>query len=186
MSEPYIMMGRVYIHTFSGSKMFYDDPSPCISIKDIAHALSNICRWTGHVKHHYSVAQHSVLVSKQKGGNITAARYKLLHDASEAYTGDVNKPLKTMLGKVFDDIEHKLQAAVWSHFGLLPPDVIMEQVIKTSDHEVSLAEGQQLFGDGARGLDISIPGVRPASVKIEEWSQERAEREFLDRFVELW
>lgn len=180
MPDEYLpMVGRDrYIHTFTGGRFNYSDPGSCIHINDMAHSLSNICRWTGHVRFHYSVAQHLVLCSKQ---GVTCQQYKLLHDGSEAWTGDVNKPLKTLLGPVFDEIEERIQNAVWDKFGLPHPDKNLHHLIKQTDHEVALAEAKQLMG-----LEMSIPGVRPAYIKIEQWSPEEAEQAFLDRFMELW
>lgn len=182
-----------YIHLFNGGKMFYGNPEGCISLRDIAHSLSLICRWTGHTKYHYSVAQHSVLVSKYGPGLMGAkleAKYRLLHDASEAWTGDCNKPLKTLLGKVFEDIEDRLQSAVWKNFGLDYPNEDMKRKIKHADHAVSLAESRQLFNNNGRhpenGLNMTIAGVQPAKTEIEQWSNQQAEEAFIERFTELW
>lgn len=99
-----------WIMTHTGKKFKPFNPrTEDIDIEDIAHALSNICRFNGHVNQFYSVAEHSVLVSvlcpeelKLKG---------LLHDAAEAYLGDVPSPLKTesqeaaeaiLLNKIFE------------------------------------------------------------------------------------
>lgn len=86
-----------------------------ISIRDIAHALSNICRFTGHVGEFYSVAQHSVLVSYLV--NPVYAREALMHDASEAYLGDVHSPLKRELPE-YQKIEAECMRAIEKKFGL--------------------------------------------------------------------
>lgn len=70
-----------------------------VRIEDIAHALSNICRFTGHVKRFYSVSEHSILVGKmcEKMAGCEAGLEGLLHDAAEAYLGDVNTHLKAAI-----------------------------------------------------------------------------------------
>ena len=79
--------------TYTGKKFHIFDPSlDEIDIADIAHSLSLICRYGGHLPEHYSVAQHSVLVSNLVPENI--ALEALLHDAEEAYTGDMIRPFK--------------------------------------------------------------------------------------------
>jgi len=81
------------IGLFSGGTFDILNPrAEDVRIEDIAHALSQQCRFTGHTKTFYSVAQHSVLAS-----TLVAAPdelWALLHDASEAYMGDMNRPLK--------------------------------------------------------------------------------------------
>ena len=79
--------------TYTGKEFYPLDPNPAdIDIKDIAHALSNCCRFAGHIKSFYSVAQHSVIVSELcEPENALAG---LLHDASEAYLSDIARPVK--------------------------------------------------------------------------------------------
>jgi len=76
-----------------------------ICIEDIASALSKICRFGGHSSAFYSVAQHSVIVMAL--GSPYLCREALLHDAAEAYLGDVIKPLKNILGPVYEDLEYE-------------------------------------------------------------------------------
>ena len=92
-------MNGTWIQTSSGGKFYYDsDDTDCINIEDIAHALSNPCRFGGHSGRFYSVAQHSVVVAYlvEKELMLTA----LLHDASEAYVVDVPRPLKRILPSI--------------------------------------------------------------------------------------
>jgi len=80
-----------------------------VSTLDIAHALSQLCRFNGHTSRHYSVAQHSLLVA-----SIVPAEHQLaalLHDATEAYVGDMTRPLKALLPD-FSAIEHGIWLAI--------------------------------------------------------------------------
>lgn len=82
-----------WIQTYTGSRMFPLDPHPAeIDIHDIAHSLSNLCRFNGHVKRFYSVAEHSCHVSDVLPAELRLAG--LLHDASEAYLCDLPRPIK--------------------------------------------------------------------------------------------
>jgi len=106
-----------WIHTVGGRPFFPERPNPmALKIEDIAHALANLCRFTGHTKEFYSVAQHSVLVAEACPARLRLAG--LLHDASEAYTGDVATPIKHLLGQRFAMIEAAVQEAICTRFGL--------------------------------------------------------------------
>lgn len=89
-----------FIETFSGIKFDFVNPKPeMINIRDIAHGLSNICRFNGQCKKFYSVAQHSVFCVKilrhmQTTTSLSIERMILLHDAEEAYISDIARPIK--------------------------------------------------------------------------------------------
>nr|WP_288543903.1 phosphohydrolase [uncultured Faecalibacillus sp.] len=89
-----------------------------LDIKDIAHALSLICRGNGHVQHFYSVAQHSLACAKEaktRGYSKEVILGCLLHDASEAYLSDVTRPIKKEL-TYYLEVEDVLQNIIWKHF----------------------------------------------------------------------
>ena len=90
-----------FMRTWSGEKIYFNNlGESTIIIEDIAHALSLQCRFNGHCDTHYSVAEHSVDVANKildKTGDALLSMTGLLHDAAEAYTGDVISPLKKLL-----------------------------------------------------------------------------------------
>jgi len=87
---------NAWIQTISGRKFPLAEPDPNqIDIEDIAHALSMLCRFNGHCTQFYSVAEHSMHVSHEISNDLALAG--LLHDAAEAYLGDVPSPLKKEL-----------------------------------------------------------------------------------------
>ncbi len=87
-----------------------------IDIEDIARSLSNICRFGGHVNQFYSVAEHSMLVCALAPQELKP--YALLHDATEAYLGDVIKPLKNIIGSPYDLMEQTFEHRICQRFGL--------------------------------------------------------------------
>lgn len=92
-----------------------------ISLQDIAHALAQINRYTGHTSRPYSVAEHSLLVAeiaKHAGATPMLQLAALLHDAHEAYTGDVSSPVKWALGSTWSAFERTFEVGVRRHFGL--------------------------------------------------------------------
>lgn len=104
-----------YIELQSGEFLNFKDLDPSsIRLEDIAHGLSNLCRFTGHTRTFYSVAQHALLVSKHleiQGYDRDVCLAGLHHDDSEAFLGDVNKPLKEMLPE-YKQIEHETQGII--------------------------------------------------------------------------
>lgn len=109
------------IDTYSGWKLDFNDiDSYHPSITDIAVGLSNTCRYAGQREEFYSVAEHSVLVAlmvARDGGSRQDQMQALLHDATEAFMGDINAPLKSLLPD-FKAIENKLSAKIYTSYGL--------------------------------------------------------------------
>ena len=104
------------IHTFSGKKIDPCAPdSAALSVEDIAHALSLICRAGGHFPQFYSVCQHSVACAKEaaaRGYSVRLQLLCLLHDASEAYLADITRPVKAQLPQ-YGDYEARLQGLIY-------------------------------------------------------------------------
>ena len=109
-----------YLITYSGKKVDLLDPSPdSIDIDDIAHALSQITRFNGHHASHFSVADHSLHVLKlmrQRTAKANLLLAALMHDASEAYLGDMSTPLK-LLCPDYRAIEARFEAVIAKKYG---------------------------------------------------------------------
>ncbi len=105
-----------WIQTAHGRQFWPIDPRPDeVFIDDIAHALSMLCRFGGHCLHFYSVAEHSVLLSRAAPPEHKL--WALLHDAGEAYLVDVPRPLKPFLAG-YREAEDKIMLAICERFGL--------------------------------------------------------------------
>jgi hypothetical protein len=169
-----------FIETYTGITFDPISPSwPSICIEDIAHALSNQGRFTGHSRHFYSVAEHSVRVSEAVPE--CDALWGLLHDASEAYLVDIPRPLK--YSKDFAsylDIEVRLMAAVCRRFSL--PETQPESVHVADD--VLLATEVRDLMHAKRAYWKKIKGT-PLPGRIRPWSPAVAEDELLRRYREL-
>ena len=113
-----------YLQTVSGRWVNPFDPDPeQLDAGDIARALANQCRFGGHSRAFYSVAQHSVIVSRlveERGGDAEDVFAALMHDASEAYLGDMPHPLKhrSPLGAAFKAAEEHLERAIRDRFAI--------------------------------------------------------------------
>lgn len=177
------MKTRPDILTYSGHYFNFLEPNPdTIEIEDIAQGLSKVCRFAGQSRAFYSVAQHSVLVSLlvEEHGNPSDALAGLLHDAAEAYIGDVTRPLKQLLPD-YRQIEKRIEAAVFARFGL-PAD--MPASIKRADL-VMLATEQRDFMAPHDDPWYCIEGINPLAFTLQPWSPELACSEFLRRFDQL-
>jgi len=167
-----------WTQTYSGRAFWPLDPRPeDVCIEDIAHQLAMVCRFGGAVRTFYSVAEHCVRVSL--ACDAADARWGLLHDASEAYAGDMVRPLKLLMPD-YKAAETRIQRAVCTRFGL-------------SAHEpdsVKRADSQLLFTE-ARDLMAHPPNkwkqrADPLPERIDPWTWQKAETRFLARFAELW
>lgn len=147
------------------------------TVDDIAHGLANICRYSGQCSRFYSVAEHSLLVSDTATGFEFEA---LLHDAAEAFLGDITRPLKQMLPE-YKRIEAEVERAILERFGVqwpLPPQ------IKQADLRVLAAEQRQIMPEGTDGW-VRGQKVEPAPVVVQHLSPDEAKRRFLERFDEV-
>lgn len=159
---------------------FFDllDPSTSeYSIDVIAIALGNLCRYTGHVTKFYSVAEHCVLVSQ-----IVPPKFALeglLHDASEAFVGDVSSPLKKLLPE-YQVIENKIQEDIAKRFGLVYP---FPDEIHKADKQLYWSERKTI----APAIDSLWNKEFRASRKVEPqgWSPSTARRKFVARYNEI-
>lgn len=151
------------------------------SIFEIANSLSHLCRFTGHLVAPYNVAHHSWLVS-----HVVPAEHALaglLHDAAEAFMGDVATPLKALLPE-YKALEERVETVVLSRFGLpprLPPE------IKAADLVLLATERRDLLTDAQRaGLEWAVlEGVEPLPEVIRPWPSHVARERFLERYHEL-
>lgn len=135
-----IDIGPHWIQTVSGLAFDLESPAGNVSGFDLSHALAGVNRFGGHLTVSYTVAQHSVLCAAliwQRTRDRTATLHALLHDAHEAYMGDLKSPVKAMInawapGKLAF-AERQIDAAIWAWAGLAEPDPEVARLIKTAD-----------------------------------------------------
>lgn len=155
-----------------------------ICIDDIAHSLSHQCRFSGHTREHYSVAEHCVRVSElleRWGADRSVQMWGLLHDASEAYLVDIPMPLK-----VHEDFapyraaEARLMRAVCFRFGLNP---VEPAAVKVADMTLLATEARDLMPH--RPEHWAKLECRPLPERIVPWGAETAKRNFLARYSKV-
>lgn len=174
-----------WIQTYSGEAFEIPDPKPDqIQIEDIAHHLSQICRFTGATIKHYSVAQHSLLVAHEvyrETGHAIDGLCGLFHDASEAYIGDLPRPIKyeIALAEDYKRIEHNLMQHIKAKFNL---PVIFSEVIGKVDRRILATERRDVMKPSKRPW-AELP--EPYPWKIEFWDMKRAEVLFLEAYDSL-
>lgn len=167
-----------WMQTATGKKFWPYDPRPeDIHLLDIAAHLSKICRFNGACDYHYSVAQHSVYVSHQVAPEHQLAA--LLHDAPEAYTGDLHRPFKRGIPNI-KQVEDRIWFAVATRFGL---PLKLPMCVKEADEALLKAENAQIMRPG-EAWTYRYP-VEPAPVKISMWTPEQAREAFISRFEVL-
>ncbi len=173
-----------WLQTFRGIEFYPLDPRvEEIDIFDIAHALSNLCRFGGHSSHFYSVAEHSIRVSGLLPPELKLGG--LLHDATEAYLVDVPRPIKRFLDN-YTHIEDRLADCIskrFSRFGLPLLD-FKDPQIKTADNTMLMTEAAQLLGPHPKPWGME--DIKPLDIKIECLSPAIAKLRFIDTFTTLY
>lgn len=171
------------IQTFTGEMFDVFAPnSSKIQVKDIAHALSMLCRYGGHSRDFYSVAEHSVLMAGyfEARGEYDLARAALLHDSTEAYMGDMVRPLKLQL-PLYREVEGALQGAIFNRFGL-PPDMPPE--VKEADLRICNDERAVLLYP--LPWNPFIDSLPPLGVELKCWFPIQAEQQWFDFYWRLF
>lgn len=168
-----------YISTFSG-KMFHPfDPRPDqIDIRDIAHGLSLLCRFSGQCPDFYSVAEHSIYVANRLPEDLKLAG--LLHDASEAYLADLPRPVKVGLPE-YKTIEMNVEAVIAEKFGLPFPT---PSRVMTVDRELLKLEVFTFFGAAQYHKDFGEPYTLPRE-HLFGFEPRTAEKKFLHLWAQL-
>ena len=195
---------------FTGGHFNYADPmSSCLNIQDIAHALSQQCRFNGHLREFYSVAEHSILcyeyltqLKDENGDKVKLSAktlmYGLLHDAAEAVISDIPAPFKMLFPELKKKEDEYLEA-IFDILGLDMEDA-NKVLVKQADRYMVLKEARDLLNPATRfrGLwgpwigryhdeydAIMSPGNKQPDIRIRRWSPAFAERKFIDTYNEL-
>lgn len=164
------------LRSYTGKMVYPLDPRiEDFDITDIAHALSNLCRFGGHVKTFYSVAEHSVYVSQHVKPKDALAG--LLHDASEAYVVDMPRPIKNYMPQ-YRDIEENVQRFIAERFGLTWP---FPAGVHIADNRILVSEMRDLMPTVS-----PWPGMpKPYKEEVVGLAPKKAEKLFLARYKEL-
>lgn len=163
------------MQTFTGRQFYPLDPHPeDIDAADIAHALSLICRYGGHTKRFYSVAEHCLLMSHAVPKE--HALWALLHDATETYVGDMVRPLKHHMPE-YRAVEDRLMVVIAEQFHLTryATDAAgMPAEVKDADNRILLDERAALLSepperwqqDDLEPLGVNVVGIASPAIEL--------------------
>lgn len=165
-----------WMETYTGQKFWPLDPSPdAVRLEDIAHALAHQCRFNGHTRFFYSVAHHALLCAEEarlQGAGPRLVLLTLLHDAAEAYIGDITRPVRRSLNEFATDVitavEERIQHAIYRAFGIETPSQEEKAFIHRMDNILLATEARDVMrGDGWMLSEKPSKHLRikPASIK---------------------
>jgi len=175
-----------WIQTFTGRQFYPLTPRPAdVDIRDIAHALAFKCRFCGHARVFYSIAEHSVRVSHVVPETLALAG--LLHDAAEAYLADVSRPVKHALwvrtgsgsDESFDALEARVLVAICAGLGVPPVDYVL---VAPADNILLATELRDLMAPPPEPWNL---GAAALADRIVPLTAAAAEAAFLQRYTEL-
>lgn len=183
----------IFVGTYTGKEFGLEEPSPDnVCIEDIAHALSHICRFNGHIPLFYSVAQHCLLVSDKMPGTAKERLAGLMHDAAETYVCDIPSPVKPFLGEPYRVLFAKVQQAIMDRFQIES----MSSMVSLYDRAAVVFEAQAFYGYDLealvlKGYNPRVVGLwtpwNPKKFGVDETFEEPwdIEAKFIKRFSEL-
>lgn len=173
-----------WIQTFTERQFWPLDPRPeHVVIEDIAHALSMTCRYGGHCKKFYSVAEHSVLVAqavRTMGGDTTEQFMALLHDAGEAYLCDLPRPVKPWI-EGFKAMEDRIEDVIAIAFGL----ETLRKTPRIAEADLRILVDETAAVMGTESMDWHRQIGKPLNVDVQGLNPAEAERWFLQAFSEI-
>lgn len=176
-----------WIQTYSGERFYPIDPrKEDVRIIDLAHALSNLARFTGHSERFYSVGEHSVLcarIARILGLSPLQQLYALMHDLSEGIVNDVARPLKQYLHD-YKLAEDRIMAVIWDAFGLPQPSEEDYHLVKVIDNTMLKHEIEQLMKRKDFTLDIETVDIHVDLTK-RGYGAGEAKYDFLVTFHDL-
>lgn len=182
-----------WIATYTGRKFHLLDPHPDeVDIRDIAHSLSMLCRYTGHVRRFYSVAEHCVRLARHpmqpwEGESREFRADLLMHDATEAYLSDISRPLKSLLPE-YQRIERRAWRTIAEKFGLAvdpPVEVkVWDKRILTDETMALLPPNSPPWPGMLPALGVRVPSVNAGGPETWEDRFLDCARSFLDCGVE--
>lgn len=190
-------MSAHLITTMSGATFDYGDAANAtITIDDIAVALGNTCRFGGHVRNFYSVAEHEILVANlvyEAAGTREECYAALHHDSHEAFTGDVPSPLKAKIKaeapRLWERLEEECDLALQRNLGV-SAELMRRPIVKRADKLALAIEGYALkpAGTALFGLEDQpeIPNIATLAQRyIRCWSPRDAARAFVSAHIHL-
>ncbi len=173
-----------HITTYTGIHFMTTEPNKeDICIKDIAHALSLMCRGNGHLKSFFSVGQHSINCSKEakaRGYSKKVQLICLLHDASEAYMADVTRPLKKHLENYLE-LEKQLQDLIYEKYISDPLNEKELEQMKSIDDDMLYYELKELLNESI----LPLPPAMRSNICLKTIEHLEVEKEFLDIYNQL-
>ena len=169
-----------WAQTYTGKQFWPLDPlAKEVDLRDIAHSLGYQCRFNGHSLQFYSVAQHSVLVSRLVSREQSLAA--LFHDAAEAYTGDLIRPLKKFLPKEFKQMESQIESVIYDAFKIKN---VNEEEIKLADNIALITEMRDVMAKPP--VKWNEEGLyKPHSERIIPLGPDEAGQLFIKRYNKL-
>lgn len=176
-----------YAETFSGRRVHLLLPDPAtIFLPDIAHSLAMQCRYNGHCRAFYSVAEHSVHVStylESVNKSPATCLIGMLHDAAEAYVGDCISPVKRLV-PAFKDIEKGILAAIFEAVNIDVSDEDWADA-RWADVQLLADEANVLMPSGGQDWNLPVGPRSPEWFPVPRWSPEWAAMRFHERFEDL-
>lgn len=174
------MIDSPYVSTFLGHRFFLTRPHiDDVAIEDIAHGLAYQCRFNGQTREFYSVAQHSLMVMQLVPASLRLAA--LLHDAAEAYLGDMVKPLKNLFPE-FSAIEGRVMQIIGERFAVDLEH--LDPAIKAADLVALATEKRDLMPHSTEAW-ANLRDIRPLPESIRPLMPVDAKSAFLESFRQL-